>query len=228
MGSVKKVYIFIVIAIGLTLGVVVFLTRPPVQQPVSLTGSVQSPTASAVSTIPDPRETQRINSLEQRLDTVANNVNTLIAMMQAKKSGGKGDTNADKENSLPEAPVNASNVQSKPMSPEEMAAQGSRDESHFDSIEDKFYSQEVNPAWQANEEQKLQNLLSQEGLNKVTLNSLECRSNSCRLDTGQTNKEEANEFLETLSKTLGNSHGEFKFEPQADGTMRTVVIVSSD
>lgn len=172
---------------------------------------------------------ERIDSLEQKVNGIGERQNAILGRLQELISLARA-TKTDSADGMPDNKSSdqlehSQSLTQKTYSSQDLEAITEKENAIFAAKESEFYNEGVDDSWQANEERKLSSILSQEGLNKATVNSLECRQSSCRADISHANDDKASEFLDNLLQSLPNSEGQFKLEKQSDGSMKTVLLI---
>ncbi len=103
-----------------------------------------------------------------------------------------------------------------------------QEQCYFDNLENNFQIEPVDEAWSANQEQHIRNLLETEKLNQAMINTIDCRSKTCRADIIHTDRKNAEKFMEQFMRSFSGTSGELRFENNANGGVDTVIYLSKN
>lgn len=175
-------------------------------------------------------EQNRIKKLEDQISDLILQQKLLNANQQANRANTIQSTDELSKNTSDLLDENNSNIidmgqNISELSPQDIEEIKQQELAVFTETETSFYNEELNESWSSLQEDKIKTLLENEELKSTNIVDIECRSVTCRTSFSHESNDGANEFLGKFVGSLSEAEGEFSLQEQADGSIKTVVIL---
>lgn len=170
-------------------------------------------------------DNQRISELENQVNEISLQQTTIIEHLQ-KLLTTKNDHIDD---TIPEQlnPIQPDINTPQALSQEVIDEMIEKENDYFVQIEQNFDNESKDHAWSINEENKLRSILQIQGLSQASIDSIECRSKTCRADIGHDDKISAEQFMETFMRSLpDNTAGELDYKDNENGGVNTLMFLT--
>jgi hypothetical protein len=101
-----------------------------------------------------------------------------------------------------------------------------QEQQQFNLVENSFEIESRDDAWSVSEESKIRTILETKNLGEAKINSIDCRSQTCRADIAHKDQASADDFMDEFMHSLGNnSSGEMRFRGNSEGGIDTIMYI---